>query len=368
MHNPELCAVRSNRKKLEALCCAICNFGARYFYRKPTKSSHRTDSDACCIAREQPPPPVSTGVFNMLLAAVVIDFLRYCAIERQLSQHTLQAYAGDLADFTRFMPAGASLDAMTESTLTGYLTDMTQRRSLALATVRRRFACLRAFTKRCVALELVADPFARWRLQLPRRKRLPRALSAPEVALLLRGFAGRTPSAENSSRDARSSTAVRLMIATGIRVGELCKLKVDDVAPDGRSFRIHGKGARDRVGYVSDATLRADLERLVRWHRGNGSAGGHLFLNRRGLPLKPQSVRAELRRYSVRTGAARRITPHMLRHTAATLLIERGVDIRFVQRLLGHSSIATTEIYTHVSDEALRTTLERADVLGSFAA
>jgi site-specific recombinase XerD len=128
------------------------------------------------------------------------------------------------------------------------------------------------------------------------------------------------------------------------------------------------KGARDRVGYVSDATLRADLERLMRWHRGNGSAGGHLFLNRRGLPLKPQSVRAELRRYSTRAGTARRITPHMLRHTAATLLIERGVDIRFVQRLLGHSSIATTKIYTHVSDEALRTTLERADVLGSFAA
>src|SRR4051794_19244535 len=302
----------------------------------------------------------------MHLAPAVADFLRYCAVERQLSQHTLQAYAGDMGDFRRFMAPAASLDDITDAVLTGYLTDMTQRRSLALATVRRRFACLRAFTKRCVALDLMADPFARWRLQLPRRKRLPRALSAPEVALLLRGFAPRK--ADNSSRNARSSTAVRLMIATGIRVGELCKLKVDDVAPDGRSFRIHGKGARDRVGYVSDAGLRGDLEKLVRWHRGNGSAGGHLFLNRRGLPLKPQSVRSELRRYSVRIGAARRITPHMLRHTAATLLIERGVDIRFVQRLLGHSSIATTEIYTHVSDEALRTTLERADVLGSFAA
>src|SRR6201991_3555275 len=87
-----------------------------------------------------------------------------------------------------------------------------------------------------------------------------------------------------------------------------------------------------------------------------------------GSLMKPQSVRTELRRYSTRTGAPRRITPHMLRHTAATLLIERGVDIRFVQRLLGHSSIATTEIYTHVSDEALRSTLERADVLRQLAA
>jgi integrase/recombinase XerD len=93
-----------------------------------------------------------------------------------------------------------------------------------------------------------------------------------------------------------------------------------------------------------------------------------LFLNRRGSALKPQSIRSKLRRYAeVEVGLARRITPHMLRHTAATLLIETGVDIRFVQRMLGHSSIATTEIYTHVSDEALRVTLERADVLAQLS-
>jgi site-specific recombinase XerD len=86
-----------------------------------------------------------------------------------------------------------------------------------------------------------------------------------------------------------------------------------------------------------------------------------------GTPTKPQSIRARLRRYAITVGLTRRVTPHMLRHTAATLLIETGVDIRFVQRLLGHSSIATTEIYTHVSDEALRATLERAAVLSSVA-
>jgi integrase/recombinase XerD len=303
----------------------------------------------------------------MLLNAAVTDFLRYCSVERQLSQHTLQAYAGDLADFRRFMPADASLGSITEVSLTEYLTDMIDRRKLAIATVRRRFACLRAFLRRFVLLELARDLFSKWRLQLPRRKRLPRTLSGPEVASLLTGFAARQSTSE-PGRNARSSTAVRLMIATGIRVGELCKIRVDDVSPDGRSFRIHGKGARDRVAYVSDVDLRSDLEKLVRWHRANGSAGGTLFLNRRARPLKPQSIRSELRRYSARAGTARRITPHMLRHTAATLLIERGVDIRFVQRLLGHSSIATTEIYTHVSDEALRMTLERADVLGTFAA
>jgi site-specific recombinase XerD len=303
----------------------------------------------------------------MLLSAAVTDFLRYCSVERQLSHHTLQAYEGDLEDFRRFMPVNALLGSIAEASLTEYLTDMLERRKLAIATVRRRFACLRAFLRRFVLLGQATDLFSRWRLQLPRRKRLPRALSRPEVLSLLTGFAS-VLSKEENTRNARSSTAVRLMIATGIRVGELCSIRVDDVSPDGRSFRIHGKGARDRIAYVSDVGLRSDLEKLVRWHRSHGSAAGTLFLNRRGLPMKPQSIRSELRRYSTRAGAARRITPHMLRHTAATLLIERGVDIRFVQRLLGHSSIATTEIYTHVSDEALRVTLERADVLATFAA
>jgi site-specific recombinase XerD len=303
----------------------------------------------------------------MLLDAAVVDFLRYCEIERQLSQHTLQAYAGDLGDFCRFLPAETAVGSMTEANLTDYLTDLLDRRKLAIATVRRRFACLRAFIRKLVILGEATDLFGRWRLQLPRRKRLPRALSRPEVSSLLAGFASQR-AVSDLAQVPRSSTAVRLMIATGIRVGELCKVRVDDVSPDGRSFRIHGKGARDRIAYISDVDLRSDLEMLVEWHRGNGSAGGNLFLNRRKLPMKPQSVRSELRRYSTKTGAVRRITPHMLRHTAATLLIERGVDIRFVQRLLGHSSIATTEIYTHVSDEALRKTLERADVLGTLAA
>jgi site-specific recombinase XerD len=104
-----------------------------------------------------------------------------------------------------------------------------------------------------------------------------------------------------------------------------------------------------------------------RGRREPGAADLRLFVNRHGLPLRPQSVRAKLRRQAAASGLARRITPHMLRHTAATLLIETGVDIRFVQRLLGHASIATTELYTHVTDEALRATLERADVLGGVS-
>jgi site-specific recombinase XerD len=158
------------------------------------------------------------------------------------------------------------------------------------------------------------------------------------------------------------------MVSTGMRIGELCKLRIEDIAPDGSSLRVHGKGSRDRVAYISDVHLRRELVRLVAGRRSQRNHNDALFVNRHGSPMRPQSIRSKFRRYATDIGLLRRITPHMLRHTAATLLIEQGVDIRFVQRLLGHSSIATTEIYTHVSDEALRMTLERADVLGKFAA
>jgi site-specific recombinase XerD len=302
----------------------------------------------------------------MLLTDAVDEFLRFCATERQLSEHTVLAYTADLWDFCRSVPAGSSIDSITETTLREYLAALIGVRKLSAATVRRRFACLRVFFRRLTKLGLAKDLFGNWRLDIPRRKRLPRALSRSETSSLLVSFA---PSVHpTAARGSSLEIAVRLMVSTGMRIGELCKLRIEDIAPDGSSLRLHGKGSRDRVAYISDVPLRRELVRLVAARRASRNRDEALFVNRHGSPMRPQSIRSKLRRYATDIGLVRRITPHMLRHTAATLLIEQGVDIRFVQRLLGHSSIATTEIYTHVSDEALRMTLERADVLGKFAA
>jgi site-specific recombinase XerD len=303
----------------------------------------------------------------MQLRAAIDKFLQYCANERQLSQHTLQAYAADLTDFRKWLPADAAMADVVESHLKDYLADMISERKLATATVRRRFACLRTFFRYTTEGQEIPDPLARWKPKLLRRKRLPRALSRGEISSLLSSL---KPGSQRGRRGLTGClpTAVRLMVSTGIRVGELCKIRIDDVSPDGSTFRIQGKGSRDRVAYISDPALRTELCELVRQRRKAVGSCAALFLNRLGLIIKPQSIRFSLRRYAEsEAGLERRITPHMLRHTAATLLIETGVDIRFVQRMLGHSSIATTEIYTHVSDEALRTTLERADVLARLA-
>jgi integrase/recombinase XerD len=303
----------------------------------------------------------------MLFRSAADDFLRFCALERQLSQHTLQAYSADLTDFQRWLPGDTTVVEVTTATLQAYLAALVGERKLSVATIRRRFACLKVFFRRVAGQGDFVSPFANWQLQLPRRKRLPRALSRSEVSSLLGpSRKGRSPIGF-PIRDLSLPLAMLLMVSTGIRVGELCRLRADDLSPDAASIRVHGKGSRDRVVYIADAALRERLQKLVEKHRENIASCGSLFINRDGLPMKPQSIRSRLRRHAIDVGLLRRVTPHMLRHTAATLLIETGVDIRIVQRLLGHSSIATTEIYTHVSDEALRATLERADVLGTLS-
>lgn len=302
----------------------------------------------------------------MLLSSAASDFIKYCAFERQLSQHTIQAYTVDLADLQRWLPSQTSAEEVTQDMLRAYLAELVGPRKLTVATVRRRFACLRSFFRYLAKEFNAADPFSGWQLQLARRRRLPRALSRAEVSSLL-GASKNSNLRALITTNKTLSTAMLLMVSTGMRVGELCKLSVDDIAPDASTLQIQGKGSRDRVAYITDPALRTQLQRLVGSRRESLQQSRSLFVNRNGGPMKPQSIRSRLRRHAADSGLSRRVTPHMLRHTAATLLIETGVDIRFVQRLLGHSSIATTEIYTHVSDEALRATLERANVLGAFA-
>jgi integrase/recombinase XerD len=300
----------------------------------------------------------------MQFRVAVEEFLHYCAVERQLSAHTIQAYTADLSDVRKWLKSDVAVTEITTAKLKDYLQDMVARRKLAVSTVRRRFACLRALFRRIADHDRTDNPLLAWRPLLPRRKRLPRTLSRTEASFLLSERVASRP--RFSESEATLRTIVRLLIVTGMRVGELCKLRLEDISPDCTTFRIHGKGARDRVAYVTDVGVRKEVSAILELRRNSASTPAALFLNRYGAPIRPQSVRSRLRRLAKEAGLERRVTPHMLRHTAATLLIETGVDIRFVQRLLGHSSIATTEIYTHVCDEALRLTLERANVLGAL--
>ena len=235
---------------------------------------------------------------------------------------TVQAYTADLHDFQNWIVVDAAIADVSSATLKKYLEDMVGRRALAVSTVRRRFACLRAFFRRVAKQCEVPDPFTTWLPVLPRRKRLPRALSRVEASYLI---SARAPNLAPVRGDkAAFRIIVRLMVVTGMRVSELCKLSLPDIAPDGSVVRIHGKGAHDRVAYITDASLRGELRQILQSRYRSEFSNGAVFVNRNGVEMKPQSVRSKLRGLAKEVGLERRVTPHMLRHTAATLLIEFG--------------------------------------------
>jgi len=277
------------------------------------------------------------------------EFLRDCANVRKLSEHTTRAYRLDLARFTRFAGAKAEVTSFDRTVLLQYVEHLFTEHHLKETSAKRHVASLRSLFR---WLEdgghVPDDPFrgAKLRIRLPRR--LPRVLSRAELATILE----HRPAGDFSSLTARISA--ELLFATGIRVAELASLRDDDIDLTAGVITIIGKGSRQRRVYIPDA----DIRELVVAYRHARNAREHttesFLINSRGGPASPQYIRRLVRTLGENAALTRRVTPHMFRHSVATYLLEEGVDIRYVQRLLGHRSIVTTEIYTHVADAALK--------------
>jgi integrase/recombinase XerD len=279
---------------------------------------------------------------------------------RAPSAHTLKAYASDLRDYSNFLDA-RQLCPQNSETLLAYAEYLSVDRLAAPRTLRRRMACLRGFYKNLVrAGMLTRSPFADLEMQLPRPRSLPRALPRSE-ARRLAGAAWQACDENQGSLDILAiPTSVLLLISVGLRVAELVALRPDDFDSESGALRVRGKGQRERCVFVVDKRLQRLMACLA------ARAGATLLLAPDGMEWSTQAVRRELRRFAGNAGVANRVTPHMLRHTCATLLLEDGVDLRFLQRLLGHENIATTAIYAHVGDAGLRRALEGAGLLSSL--
>ena len=269
---------------------------------------------------------------------------------RKLSEHTTRAYRLDLNRFTRFAGLRTNVASCDRSTLQRYVEHLFNDHQLKETSAKRHLASLRSLFRFLEDEGHVSeDPFrgARFRIRLP--KRLPRILTGGELLALL----DRSSSTDDFA-ELTTCVAAELLFATGIRVAELAALRDQDVDLSTGVINIIGKGDRQRRVYVPDSEVRDLLEiyRSVRTKRG--SVGDFFLVNSRGEPASPQFIRRLIRRLGEAVALSRRVTPHMFRHSVATYLLEEGVDIRFVQWLLGHRSIATTEIYNHVADAALR--------------
>jgi integrase/recombinase XerD len=293
----------------------------------------------------------------IVTAAAAAEYLVRFKTLRDPSEHTLRAYAADLRDFRRFL-AGNRPCAKSPEIVLGYKQNLAER-AASPRTIRRRMACLRGFYKDLVRSgTLAVSPFAEVELQIPRAKSLPRALTRAEAATLARE-AWRICAAPAGPAHA-IGLAVLLLLSVGLRVGELVRLRGCDFDPVGGGLHVRGKGRRERRVFIVDPRLRQRLAALV-------SEDGDAALFSPARPWSTQMFRQHLRAFARQAGISRRVTPHMLRHTAATLLLEDGVDLLFLQRLLGHESVSTTALYAHVGDASLRRALEKADLLSSLA-
>lgn len=280
----------------------------------------------------------------------IVRYLQDCEYQKELDSKTLKAYRIDLTQFAVFVEQGKL--QINRDGVMAYIVSLHQ--SYKPRSVRRKIASLKAFCNYLEYEELLAEnPFNRLRLKLDPPLILPRTIPLPDIEGIL-------AAAYQSKKDVPGGMALRdiaileLLFATGIRVSELCNLKPNDVRLEEGEVIIYGKGAKERfVQIANPAVLQALQEYQVAFTIAIGEAR-NFFVNRLHRPLSDQSVRSIVRKYARLAGLEQRITPHMFRHSFATLLLEEDVDIRYIQRLLGHSSIVTTQIYTHVAGKKQR--------------
>lgn len=263
---------------------------------------------------------------------------------KKLSPHTLKAYRIDLRQFSDFA-GGAEVD---KTVLLEYVRHLNRR--FAPRSVKRKLASVRMFCRYLTAAgHLAEDPFNGLHLRLPAVRQLPRTIPAQLVRELLGAAYGAY--ASGGRQVLRDIVVLELLFSTGLRVSELCALSRESFLLEAGRLRliIAGKGNKERVIQITTPELLRLMERYCAAFSEEIRAQGRILYNRRGRPLSPQSVRRIIVRYLRTIHVPAHVTPHMFRHTFATLLLEAGMDIRYIQSLLGHSSISTTQIYTHVS-------------------
>ena len=294
----------------------------------------------------------------MRLDRAVDAFLTHLAVERGLSSATIDAYGRDLAALAQ-NEGECDVRALDAPRLRQHLIRLEERgisatsRNRALSAISQLLAFLRAENV------LATDPLAD--LDRPKRgRRIPHVLGLKEIERLIEAPDERTP------LGIRDRAILEVLYAGGLRVSELVDLRLDDLQLHSRVCRVFGKGRRQRLAPLGEPAVRW-LTRYLdevrpRWCGEDGP--DNVFLSNRGKGVTRQAVWYRIRHYALLAGIERKITPHVLRHSFATHLLEGGADLRLVQELLGHSDIGTTEIYTHVSRERLHKVVERSHPRG----
>lgn len=289
----------------------------------------------------------------MQLARAFDTYLRHVTIERGLSEHTIAAYRRDLGGYLEWLGAEDIVDTadITPAVVGRFIADRSSAVPAPAATSLARLQSSVRGWHRFLAREGIEIDDPSGRLRPPKApRRLPKALTIEQVERLLAAPSGDEP------LGIRDRALLELLYATGARVSEAVGLDVDDLA-HGDVLRLRGKGSKERIvpiGSFARTAVDAYLTRVRPGLAAKGRASARLFLGARGAPLSRQSAWLVIRAAAEQAQITAEVSPHTLRHSFATHLLQGGADVRVVQELLGHASVATTQIYTHVSVDTLR--------------
>lgn len=290
----------------------------------------------------------------MNLQEKVKPYLEYCTYRKELDAKTVKAYRIDLTQFFSYVQSTEP----EKETIEQYITEL--HKKYKQKTIKRKIASIKAFYSYLEEEELVEqNPFRKIKVKFKETIILPRIIPREEIEQLLNYIYASLSSLSRIQykHSLRDAAVIEVFFATGARVYEISNIRVENINLNSGLIRIMGKGGKERYIQISNTAVLDILRKYYAENEPEIKKSGYFFINNRGNRYTEQSIRLMLKKYTLKAGIQRKITPHMFRHSFATYLIEEGVDVSCVQQILGHSSIKTTQIYIHVAAK------KQADIL-----
>ena len=291
----------------------------------------------------------------MKLEEVIKDFKFHCKFERNLSNKTMEAYSVDLNQFEQFKNyKSIDISEFDKYKLKEYVQSLYEL-DLKVKTIKRKVSVLKAFFNYLEFDEIIlVSPFRKIRISIKEPTTLPKTIELKEIVKILK-FLYKIKESFNDKDIysykiiVRNISVIEILFSTGIRVSELCNIKINDINLQSGIIKIKGKGDKERIIQICDNEVRKILKEYFELFSEQIKKTRYFLINRLNKKISEQSIRLMIKKYQKISGIDKHITPHMFRHSFATLLLEEGVDVRYIQHMLGHSSISTTQIYTKVN-------------------